>query len=1100
MKQGKVKERISSVLIIGSGPIVIGQACEFDYSGTQACKVLKQLGIRVILVNNNPATIMTDPEFSDATYLEPLTPFFIEEIIKKERPDALLPTLGGQTALNLAVQLYEIGILQKYNVKLIGSNIEAIRKAEDRELFKKAMEKIGLKVPQSEYVKSIEEGISFAEKIGFPVILRPSFTLGGTGGAIAYDLEDLKVKLEKALIESPIKKVLLEQSVIGWKEYELEVMRDKKDNFVVVCSIENFNPMGIHTGDSITVAPAQTLTDKEYQKLRDYARLIINEIGVETGGANIQFAVNPENGETLVIEMNPRVSRSSALASKATGFPIAKIATLLALGYTLDEIPNDITKKTPASFEPSIDYCVVKIPRWDFEKFKEVDDTLGVQMKSVGEVMAIGRNFKEAFQKAIRSLEIERFGLGCDGKDEIEILGKDENLKNQILERLKQNKWDNFFWIRHAFKLGATIDEIYTATKIDKWFIYNLKEIVEIEEELKNTDIFKTALENPNLAKELILKAKQNGFSDIQLAHIWKTTEKEIRSLRKKLNIIPVYKTIDTCSAEFESYTPYFYSTYEFENESTPTQRRKILIIGSGPNRIGQGIEFDYTNVHAVFALKEEGFETIMINCNPETVSTDYDTADRLYFEPITFEDVMNVIELEKPEGVILSFGGQTPLKLAKLFESEGIKILGTSPQSIDIAEDRGKFAQLLDTLGINYPPGDYANSIESALEIARKIGYPVLVRPSYVLGGKAMKIIYRENVLIDYLKHEIKISKDNPVLIDKFLEDAFEYDVDAICDGKNVLLLGIMEHIEEAGIHSGDSSCVYPPFMSSNETIQKIIEYTQKIAIALNVIGLINIQFAEKDGIVYVLEANPRSSRTVPFLSKATGIPFARIATKILVKNSDEVMQEFNLKNFNHKTVKIKACKTPVFSFSKLPNINVFLGPEMRSTGEVIGLSYSFGESFAKAQISAGNNLPLYGNVLISVNDRDKNEKIISIAKEFINLGFKILATDGTAKFLNLNGIKAEKVFKVNEGHPDIVDLIKEGKINFIINTPLGETSRFDEFAIGRNAIKYKVPFVTTLSAGFSAVEAIKKLKEGKLTIKSLQEYHREIKYEFAK
>ncbi len=1095
-----MQEQIKSVLIIGSGPIVIGQACEFDYSGTQACKVLKQLGIRVILVNNNPATIMTDPEFADATYLEPLTPFFLEEIIKKEKPDALLPTLGGQTALNLAVQLYEIGILQKYNVKLIGSNIDAIKKAEDRELFKKAMEKIGLKVPQSEYVRSIEEGISFAEKIGFPVILRPSFTLGGTGGAIAYDLEDLKVKLEKALIESPIKKVLLEQSVIGWKEYELEVMRDRKDNFVVVCSIENFNPMGIHTGDSITVAPAQTLTDKEYQELRDYAKLIMNEIGVETGGANIQFAINPENGETLVIEMNPRVSRSSALASKATGFPIAKIATLLALGYTLDEIPNDITKKTPASFEPSIDYCVVKIPRWDFEKFKEVDDTLGVQMKSVGEVMAIGRNFKEAFQKAIRSLEIERFGFGCDGKDEIEVLGKDENLKNQILERLRQNKWDNFFWIRYALKLGATIDEIYTATKIDKWFLYNLKEIIEIEEELKNTDIFKTTIENPGFAKELILKAKQNGFSDIQLAYIWKTTEKEIRNLRKKLNIIPVYKTIDTCSAEFESYTPYFYSTYEFENESIPTDRRKILIIGSGPNRIGQGIEFDYTNVHAVFALKEEGFETIMINCNPETVSTDYDTADRLYFEPITFEDVMNVIELEKPDGVIISFGGQTPLKLAKLFEEEGIKILGTSPQSIDIAEDRGKFAQLLNTLGINYPPGDYAISIESAIETAREIGYPVLVRPSYVLGGKAMKIIYREDALIDYLKHEIKISQENPVLIDKFLEDAFEYDVDAICDGKDVILFGIMEHIEEAGIHSGDSSCIYPPFMSSDETIQKIIEYTQKIATALNVIGLINIQFAEKDGVVYVLEANPRSSRTVPFLSKATGIPFAKIATKILVKSSDEVIKEFNLKNFNQKTVKIKACKSPVFSFSKLPNINVFLGPEMRSTGEVIGISYSFGESFAKAQIGSGNNLPLYGNVLISVNDRDKNEKIISIAKEFARLGFKILATDGTAKFLNSNGVKAEKVFKVNEGHPDIVDLIKDGKINFIINTPLGEVSRFDEFAIGRNAIKYKVPFVTTLSAGFSAVEAIKKLREGKLTIKSLQEYHSEIKYEFAK
>lgn len=1096
-----MKKDINSVLIIGSGPIVIGQACEFDYSGTQACKILKQNGIRVILANNNPATIMTDPEFADATYLEPLTPAFLEKIIKKEKPDALLPTLGGQTALNLAVQLHELGILEKYNVKLIGTSIEAIKKAEDRELFKKSIEKIGLKVPESAFVQSVEEGLKFATQIGFPLILRPSFTLGGTGGDIAYDINDLKQKLEKALIESPIKKVLVERSLIGWKEYELEVMRDKKDNFVVVCSIENFHPMGIHTGDSITVAPAQTLTDKEYQKLRNYARMIISEIGVETGGANIQFAVNPESGEIFVIEMNPRVSRSSALASKATGFPIAKIATLLALGFSLDEIPNDITKKTPASFEPSIDYCVVKIPRWDFEKFKEVDDTLGVQMKSVGEVMAIGRNFKEAFQKAIRSLEIDRFGFGCDGKNETEIFNQSEDLKRKVLERLKQNKWDNFLWISYAFKLGATVEDVYNSTKIDKWFLYNLKEIVEIEEELnKIPDIFKISEENPTLAKEIILKAKQNGFSDKQLAFIWKTTEDRIRKLRKKLNIVPVYKTIDTCSAEFESYTPYFYSTYEIENESIPTDRRKILIIGSGPNRIGQGIEFDYTNVHAVFALKEEGYETIMINCNPETVSTDYDTADRLYFEPITFEDVMNVIEHEKPDGVIISFGGQTPLKLSKFFKEAGVKILGTPPESIDIAEDRGKFSHLLNRLGINYPPGGYANSFESAIEIARKVGFPVLARPSYVLGGRAIKIIYNEEDLIHYLSDEIKISNGNPVLIDKFLEDAFEYDVDAVCNGGEILILGIIEHIEEAGIHSGDSSCVFPPIMASEETIQTMIDYTRKISIALNVTGLINIQFAEKDGTIYVLEANPRSSRTVPFLSKATGIPFAKIATKILVKDTETVVNEFNLRDFNFKNIKVKACKVPVFSFSKLPNVNVFLTPEMRSTGEVIGLSYSFGESFAKAQFGAGNQLPLSGTVLISVNDRDKNQKLISIAKEFLNLGFKIIATDGTAKFLNSNGIHAEKVFKVNEGRPDIVDLIKEGKINLIINTPLGRTSRFDEFAIGRSAIKYKVPFVTTLSAGLSAIEAIKKLKHGKLTIKSLQEYHKEIKFEFTK
>ncbi len=1095
-----IKTDIKSVLIIGSGPIVIGQACEFDYSGTQACKVLKQNGIKVILANNNPATIMTDPEFANATYLEPLTPEFIEEIIRKEKPNAILPTLGGQTALNLAVQLYELGILEKYNVKLIGSSIEAIKKAEDRELFKSAMEKVGLKVPESIFVRSVEDGVEFALKFGFPVILRPSFTLGGTGGAIAYDIDDLKQKLEKALIESPIGKVLIEQSLIGWKEYELEVMRDKKDNFVVVCSIENFHPMGIHTGDSITVAPAQTLTDKEYQKLRDYAKMIMSEIGVETGGANIQFAVNPENGEVFVIEMNPRVSRSSALASKATGFPIAKIATLLALGFTLDEIQNDITRKTPASFEPSIDYCVVKIPRWDFEKFKEVDDTLGVQMKSVGEVMAIGRNFKEAFQKAIRSLEIERYGFGCDGKDEIEISKEDENLKGEVIEKLKQNKWDAFFWIRYAFKLGATIDEVYNTTKIDRWFLYNLKEIVEIENELKRYDIFETLKSNPSLAREIILKAKQNGFSDKQLAFIWKTTEERIRQLRKELNITPVYKTIDTCSAEFESHTPYFYSTYELENESKPTNKKKILIIGSGPNRIGQGIEFDYANVHAVLALKEEGYETIMVNCNPETVSTDYDTADRLYFEPITFEDVMNIIEHENPNGVILSFGGQTPLKLANLFKSYGVKILGTSPDSIDIAENRGKFTKLLDELGIDYPPGGYASSIESAIEIAKWIGYPVLVRPSYVLGGKAMRIIYNENDLIDYLKNKIKLSSENPVLIDKFLEDAFEYDVDAICDGNRILILGIMEHIEEAGIHSGDSSCVFPPLMASEETIQKMIDYTEKISNALNVVGLINIQFAEKDGVVYVLEVNPRSSRTVPFLSKATGIPFAKIASKILVKESNAVIDEFNLYSFDFKNLNIKACKAPVFSFSKLPNVNVFLGPEMRSTGEVIGLSYSFGESFAKAQIGAGNQLPLSGTVLISVNDRDKNQKTLSIAREFLNLGFKIIATNGTANFLRSNGINVEKVFKVNEGHPNIVDLIKEGKINFIINTPLGKESRFDEFAIGRSAVKYKVPFVTTLSAGLSAIEAIKKLRQKNLTIKSLQEYHREIKLEIKK
>jgi carbamoyl-phosphate synthase large subunit len=1070
------REDIETVLVIGSGPILIGQACEFDYSGTQACKVLKQEGLRVILVNNNPATIMTDPEFADATYLEPLTPFFVERIIERERPDALLPTMGGQTGLNLAVQLYESGVLDRYGVKLIGANIDAIKRAEDRKLFRAAVEGAGLEMPRGKFVYSVEEGIKFVSEMDFPVIIRPSFTLGGTGGGIARNLEEFKVLLEKGLIESLINEVLIEESIVGWKEYELEVMRDSKDNFVVICSIENFHPMGVHTGDSITVAPAQTLTDKEYQMLRDSARRVICEIGVETGGSNIQFAVHPETGKVYVIEMNPRVSRSSALASKATGFPIAKIAAKLALGYTLDEIPNDITRRTPASFEPSIDYCVVKIPRWDFEKLQGVDDTLGIQMKSVGEVMAIGRTFKEAFQKAVRSLEIERYGFGQDGKDDYK-LSRDE-----LRERLKLQKWDNIFLIRYAFKLGFSIDEIYELTKIDKWFLFNLKELVEFEDEIRDGGI----------DRELLFKAKRMGYSDKQIAFMLGLKEEDVRGIRKKMGVIPVYKSVDTCSAEFESFTPYFYSTYEIENESSPSGRRKVIILGSGPNRIGQGIEFDYCSVHAVFALKEEGYETIMINCNPETVSTDYDTADKLYFEPLTFEDVMNIVELECPDGVILSFGGQTPLKLARELADAGVNILGTSPDDIDIAEDRKKFAILLDSLGIHYPEAGSATSIDEAVEVAERIGYPVLIRPSYVLGGRAMEICYNRDKLIRYMKDAVDVSPEHPILIDRFLEDAFEYDVDAVCDGENILIGGVMEHIEEAGIHSGDSACTIPPVMSSEQIIETLIDYTRRISLALNVRGLINIQFAVRDGIVYVLEANPRASRTVPFISKVTGVPLAKIATKVMVGRK---LDELDVLDFDFRDIKHIACKEAVFPFSKFPEVKVYLGPEMRSTGEVMGISYSFGESFAKAQIGAGNPLPVDGTVFVSVNDNDKNEKTLAIVRDFHRLGFKIVATRGTCKFLNDNGIPASMVLKVNEGNPNVVDYIREGKIQFIINTPLGEESRYDEYAIGTAAVRFKVSYVTTLSAASSAVKGIEMIRSGKFTVKSIQEYHGELR-----
>ncbi len=913
------REDIKKIMVIGSGPIVIGQAAEFDYSGSQACKALKEEGYEVVLVNSNPATIMTDPDMADRIYIEPLTAEVVAKIIERETPDALLPTLGGQTALNIAVQLGEMGVLDEIGVELIGAKLDAIKKAEDRELFKKTIQEIGLDVPKSDIANDVEEALAIADEIGYPVVVRPAFTLGGTGGGIAYNRQELREIAEKGLELSMINQVLIEEGVIGWKEFELEVMRDLADNVVIICSIENFDPMGIHTGDSITVAPAQTLTDWEYQRLRDAAIKIIRAIGVETGGSNIQFAVHPETERFVAIEMNPRVSRSSALASKATGFPIAKIAAKLAIGYTLDEIPNDITKETPASFEPTIDYVVVKIPRFAFDKFPTADQTLGSQMKSVGEVMAIGRTFEEALQKALRSLEIGRYGLGCDGKDR-------NPTKEEIIRKLKTPNADRVFYIRYALKAGFSVDEIYKLTKIDRWFISKIKNIVDIEEELR-TWAKRTNYDIEKVPDEVIRRAKRFGFSDHQLAHIFKTTERDVRKRRKKAGIRAVFKMVDTCAAEFEAKTPYYYSTYEQENDAKPTERKKIMILGSGPNRIGQGIEFDYCCVHAVFSLKEEGYETIMVNCNPETVSTDYDTSDRLFFEPITHEDVMNIYENEKPEGVIVQFGGQTPLNIAKDLEESGARILGTSVEAIDIAEDRKRFSELLKKLGIPQPEHGIAYSIEEAKEIAKKIGYPVLVRPSYVLGGRAMEIVYDEETLERYIKEAIEVSPEKPILIDKFLEDAVEAEVDALCDGEEVVIGGIMEHIEEAGVHSGDSACVLPPISLPKEIIDTIIDYTRKIALALKVVGLINIQFAIKDGVVYVLEANPRASRTVPFVSKATGLPLAKIAAKLMMGKK---LRELGVKE--RLNLKHVAVKEAVFPFIKLPGVDPVLGPEMKS------------------------------------------------------------------------------------------------------------------------------------------------------------------------
>ncbi|WP_086975891.1 carbamoyl-phosphate synthase large subunit [Archaeoglobus fulgidus] len=1072
------REDIRKIMVIGSGPIVIGQAAEFDYSGSQACKALREEGYEVVLVNSNPATIMTDPEMADRVYIEPLDAEIVAKIIERETPDALLPTLGGQTALNLAVQLTEMGVLDKYGVELIGAKFEAIKKAEDRELFKEAMRKIGLDVPKSDVAHDVSEALAIADEIGYPVVVRPAFTLGGTGGGIAYNREELREIAERGIKMSMINQVLIEEGVLGWKEFELEVMRDLADNVVIICSIENFDPMGVHTGDSITVAPAQTLTDVEYQYLRDAAIKIIREIGVETGGSNIQFAVHPENGRVVAIEMNPRVSRSSALASKATGFPIAKIAAKLAVGYTLDEIPNDITKETPASFEPTIDYVVVKIPRFAFDKFPTANQVLGSQMKSVGEVMAVGRTFEEALQKAIRSLEIGRYGLGCDGKDK-------EVTMEEIRERLRYPNASRVFYIRYALQKGMSVNEIYELTKIDPWFIDKIKNLVEFEEQLKQIAERMSIEEVP---KEILKKAKELGYSDRQLAVIFNTTEREVRRVRKGKGLRVVYKMVDTCAAEFEAKTPYYYSTYEDENEALRSERKKVMILGAGPNRIGQGIEFDYCCVHAVFSLKDEGYETIMVNCNPETVSTDYDTSDRLYFEPITHEDVMNIYENEQPEGVIVQFGGQTPLNIARELEDSGARILGTSVDSIDIAEDRERFAELLERLNIPQPENGIAHSLEEAKEIARKIGFPVLVRPSYVLGGRAMEIVYDEETLERYITEALEVSPEKPILIDKFLEDAIEVEVDALCDGEEVVIGGIMEHIEEAGVHSGDSACVLPPVSLDEVTINTIVDYTRKLALALNVVGLINIQYAVKDGKVYVLEANPRASRTVPFVSKATGIPLAKIAAKLMMGKK---LRELGVK----EKLKLKhvAVKEAVFPFIKLPGVDPVLGPEMKSTGEVMGIDYDFGLAYYKAELAAGMKLPLKGTVFISVRRKDKNDRLLYLARKFKELGFRIIATDGTRDFLVQNGIEADLILKISQGRPNILDAIVNGQVDLIINTPSGKRGRTEGYMIRRAAVDYGVAHITTLAGAMAAVRAIEAVKSRKIVVKSIQEYHEE-------
>ncbi len=1063
---------IKKILIIGSGPIIIGQACEFDYSGAQACKALKQEGYKIVLVNSNPATIMTDPDLADRTYIEPITPEALEKIIKKERPDAVLPTLGGQTGLNTACALYENGVFGKYKVEMIGANYDVIQKAEDRKLFKESMQKIGLDVPRSAYAYTIDEVKKVSKEIGYPVIVRPSFTLGGTGGGAAYTEEDVVRIAKLGLEHSRINEVLIEESIIGWKEFELEVMRDIKDNVVIICSIENLDPMGVHTGDSITVAPVQTLSDPEYQKMRNAAIAIMREIGVETGGSNVQFAVNPKDGHMVIIEMNPRVSRSSALASKATGFPIAKIAAKLAVGYTLDEIPNDITKKTLASFEPSIDYCVVKIPRFNFEKFPGADTTLGVQMKSVGETMAIGRTFKEALQKGLRGLEISHCGL--DNKKSKFFSQLD---KSQILEGVQTPRAERIFYVKQALSMDIPINEIYNISGIDPWFLHNIKQIIDFENEiLKN-----------HLSHDVMFKAKQLGFSDKQIGQLKGTDELSIRTLRKGLHIEPVYKSVDTCAAEFEAYTPYYYSTYEKENEAIASNKKKIIILGGGPNRIGQGIEFDYCCCHASFALKELGYETIMINSNPETVSTDYDTSDKLYFEPVTYEDVMNIIENEKPDGVIVQFGGQTPLSLSNSLARSGAPIIGTSVESIDLAENRDKFSQVLKGLKLMQTDNGSAFTKEEAKAIAKQIGYPILVRPSYVLGGRAMKIVYDEEMLNEFIQEALDVSPEHPILIDKFLEDAIELDVDALSDGQTTVIGGILEHIEAAGIHSGDSASVLPCHTVSEEIIEKIRKATYDLAMALNVKGLMNIQFAVKSEDIYILEVNPRASRTVPFISKATGVPLAKIASQIM---AGKTLKEIGLT----KDVEMKyvAVKESVLPFSRFSGVDIVLGPEMKSTGEVMGIDTTFGSAFFKSQEGTGQGLPLKGNVLISVSNENKR-LIVFVAKKLQDLGFTIYATKGTKKVLESHDINVILAHKLGEKEPNVLNLIRDDKIDLVINIPSGKKPQTDAKPIRSAAVLKGIPSITTLQGAEAAVTGIEHvIKHGYdvMAIQSIKNY----------
>jgi len=1063
---------IHRILIIGSGPIVIGQACEFDYSGAQACKALRADGYEVVLMNSNPATIMTDPDLADATYIEPLTLDYAEEVIRRERPDALLSTVGGQTGLNLSVELAESGILDKYGVELIGAKIEAIKKAEDRLLFKDAMRKIGLEVPQSRLLTSIEEGLEFAARIGYPLILRPSFTLGGTGGGIAYNREDLVEILQRGLDLSPVHEVLAEESVLGWKEFELEVMRDLAGNAIIVCSIENFDPMGVHTGDSITVAPAQTLTDREYQMMRDAALAVLREIGVDTGGSNVQFAINPENGRMVVVEMNPRVSRSSALASKATGFPIAKIAAKLAVGYRLDEIPNDITRVTPACFEPTIDYVVVKIPRWQFEKFPGAEPVLTTQMKSVGEVMAIGRTFRQALNKGMRALETGKAASPSQLREDL------------ITQRLITPNPERLAYIRFAFERGWTVEDVHDMTKIDPWFLRQIEEGVRYEQELEGRGL-------DSISAAEMKRAKRDGLSDERLARLWNTDAAAVRARRTQLGVTAVFNRVDTCAAEFESFTPYLYSSYEDDCEADPGRRKKIMILGSGPNRIGQGIEFDYCCVHAAFALRDFGVESIMVNCNPETVSTDYDTSDRLYFEPLTLEEVLNIYDREQPGGVIVQFGGQTPLNLALPLKRAGVPIIGTDPENIDLAEDRKLFGRVLDDLGIPAPPYGTATSADEALAVARRLGFPVLVRPSYVLGGRAMVIAYEEDTARRYMQEASLYAPDRPVLIDRFLEDAIEVDVDAISDGEDVLIGGIMEHIEEAGIHSGDSSCVLPPQSIGAETLAVIRGYTERLARALNVRGLMNVQYAIKDGRVFVLEVNPRASRTVPYVSKATGVRLPKVAVG--------VMLGMKLKELAHLAgglasgvlpVRQVCVKSPVFPFAKFPGVDPALGPEMRSTGEVMGVGENFGEAFGKAQLSAGVPLPAEGLIFFSVNDRHKPEAV-QLARRLAALGFQLAATRGTAAAFRAAGLAVKTVFKVNEGRPNAVDLIKEGKLKLAIYTTTGAHSFSDERAIRRSAVAWRVPCITTIAGARAAVDAIESRRRDPLRVWSLQRMH---------